>query len=162
ALKRWQQMRASGVFMPRITHAVEHGSVIRLARRDWFVWFTPGHTADHICLHDPDNGVFVAGDHVLPSITPHISGLSESNDPRQLSSARLAPGAAIPGVQRCWPAHGPPFTDLQGRAEAIRRHHDERLLRIQQISAKLGPASVQAISHELFQERNWGPMAESE
>jgi hypothetical protein len=65
-------------------------------------------------------------------------------------------------VQRCLPAHGHPFTDLQGRAQAIRRHHDERLARIQAISARIGPASVQAISRELFQERNWGPMAESE
>jgi hypothetical protein len=51
---------------------------------------------------------------------------------------------------------------LQGRAQAIRRHHDERLVRIQEISARLGPASVEAISHELFQQRNWGSMAESE
>jgi glyoxylase-like metal-dependent hydrolase (beta-lactamase superfamily II) len=163
ALKRWQQMRASGrAFLPHITHVVDHGSAVRLARRDWFVWFTPGHTADHICLHDPDNGVFVAGDHVLPSITPHISGLSDSPDPLQRFYDSLAHVGAIPGVQRCLPAHGHPFTDLQGRAQAIRRHHDERLLRIQEISARLGPASVQAISRELFQERNWGSMAESE
>ncbi len=163
ALARWQRMRASGrAFLPRITHAVDHGSLIRLARREWFVWFTPGHTADHICLHDPAGGVFVAGDHVLPSITPHISGLSDSADPLQQFYDSLAEVAAIAGVQRCLPAHGHPFSDLQGRAQAIRRHHDERLVRIQEISTRLGPASVQAISRELFQERNWGPMAESE
>jgi glyoxylase-like metal-dependent hydrolase (beta-lactamase superfamily II) len=163
ALKRWQQMHASGrTFLPRITHAVDHGSLVRLARRDWFVWYTPGHTADHICLHDPDRGVFVAGDHVLPSITPHISGLSNSEDPLQRFYDSLGQVASISGVQRCLPAHGHPFTDLQTRAQAIRRHHDERLARIREISARLGPASVQAISRELFQERNWGPMAESE
>jgi glyoxylase-like metal-dependent hydrolase (beta-lactamase superfamily II) len=163
ALKRWQAMRASvNAFFPRITHAVEHGSAIRLARREWFVWFTPGHTGDHICLHDPDNGVFVAGDHVLPSITPHISGLSERKDPLQAFYDSLGEVGGIAGVQRCLPAHGHPFSDLQGRAQAIRRHHDERLLRIQEISARLGPASVQAISQQLFQERNWGSMAESE
>lgn len=163
ALKRWQQMRTSGrAFLPRITHAVDHGSLIRLARREWSVWFTPGHTEDHICLHDAEHGVFVAGDHVLPSITPHISGMSDAADPLQCFYDSLAEVAAIPGVQRCLPAHGHPFTDLQGRAQAIRRHHDERLARIQAISARLGPASVQAISRELFQQRNWGPMAESE
>lgn len=163
ALKRWREMRTSGsAFLPRITHAVDHGSLIRLARREWSVWFTPGHTEDHICLHDAEHGVFVAGDHVLPSITPHISGMSDAADPLQCFYDSLAEVAAIPGVQRCLPAHGHPFTDLQGRAQAIRRHHDERLARIQAISARLGPASVQAISRELFQERNWGPMAESE
>lgn len=162
-LKRFEQMRAAGrMFAPRITHVVEHGSSLRLARREWHVRFTPGHTADHICLYDPDQGVFLAGDHVLPSITPHISGLSERADPLQAFYDSLADVAQMQGVQRCLPAHGHPFADLSARAQAIRRHHDERLTRIQEISRRLGPASVQAISHELFQERNWGPMAESE
>jgi glyoxylase-like metal-dependent hydrolase (beta-lactamase superfamily II) len=162
-LKRFQEMRASGrMFAPRITHVVEHGDVLRLARRDWFVRFTPGHTADHICLFDPDAGVFLAGDHVLPSITPHISGLSDRQDPLQAFYESLGEVAEMQGVQCCLPAHGHPFDDLRGRAEAIRRHHDERLARIREISRRLGPASVQAITHELFQERSWGPMAESE
>ncbi len=42
---------------------------------------TPGHTEDHICLHDPEEAIFLAGDHVLPTITPHISGISSSPDP---------------------------------------------------------------------------------
>jgi glyoxylase-like metal-dependent hydrolase (beta-lactamase superfamily II) len=162
-LKRFEQLRASGrAIPPRITHAVEHDSVIQLARREWFVRFTPGHTADHICLHDPDQGVFLAGDHVLPSITPHISGLSDRPDPLQAFYDSLAEVAVTPKVQRCLPAHGHPFADLAGRAHAIRRHHDERLVRIQEISKRLGPASVQAITQQLFQERNWGSMAESE
>ena len=35
---------------------------------------TPGHTGDHICLHDPESQLMLAADHVLPSITPHIGG----------------------------------------------------------------------------------------
>jgi glyoxylase-like metal-dependent hydrolase (beta-lactamase superfamily II) len=162
-LQRYQEMRAAGrMFAPRITHVVEHGDAIRLARREWFVWFTPGHTADHICLHDPDAGVFLAGDHVLPSITPHISGLSDRQDPLQAFYDSLAEVGEMAGVQQCLPAHGHPFTDLRGRAQAIRRHHDERLARIREIGRRLGPSSVQAISRELFDERNWGSMAESE
>ena len=161
--KRWEQMRASGqVFLPRITHVVDHGRAVRLGRREWFVWYTPGHTADHICLQDPDSGVFVAGDHVLPSITPHISGLSDRDDPLQAFYDSLEQVASIEGTQHCLPAHGHPFDDLQTRAREIRRHHDERLDRIREIGRELGPSDVRAFSHKLFKERSWGPMAESE
>lgn len=161
--ERWQRMRAMGAaFLPKVTHVVQEGSVVRLARREWLVRFTPGHTADHICLHDPDEGVFLAGDHVLPSITPHISGLGDNPDPLQTFYDSLEEVGRIEHVSRCLPAHGHPFDDLGARAAAIRVHHDQRLERIKTISKKLGPATVQAFSRELFQERNWGPMAESE
>ncbi|MDH5671144.1 MAG: MBL fold metallo-hydrolase [Myxococcales bacterium] len=163
-MERWEKMRAAGAstFMPRLTHVVGAGSRLRLAGRDWFVLHTPGHTEDHFCLHDPDEGIFLAGDHVLPSITPHISGLGEIEDPLQAFYDSLEEVAEIPDVRRCLPAHGHPFDDLPLRARAIRQHHDERLEKIKGISKRLGPATVEDISKQLFQERNWGSMAESE
>ena len=51
---------------------------------------------------------------------------------------------------------------LRARTEAIKRHHYERLEKIREISRQLGPASVEDISKQLFRQRSWGPMAESE
>ena len=51
---------------------------------------------------------------------------------------------------------------VAGRVKAIKRHHDERLHRVREISRMLGPATVQAFSQQLFKQRSWGPMAESE
>jgi glyoxylase-like metal-dependent hydrolase (beta-lactamase superfamily II) len=162
-LARWQQAQASGVgFAPRLTHTVKHGSVIRLARREFHVWHTPGHTSDHVCLHDPDEGVLIAGDHVLPSITPHISGHGSIGDPLQAFYDSLDSVGAIAGIRRCLPAHGHPFDDLPARVDAIKRHHDERLEKFKAISKRIGEATVREFSQELFQERNWGMMAESE
>jgi glyoxylase-like metal-dependent hydrolase (beta-lactamase superfamily II) len=161
--ERWEKMRASRQsFAPRVTHSVRHGSAIRLAGREFVVWHTPGHTADHVCLHDRDNGVFLSGDHVLPSITPHISGLGEIADPLQAFYDSLDRVAELEGVQRCLPAHGHPFTGLAERAAAIKRHHRERLQKLKSISKQLGPATVKEISEQLFQPRSWGGMAESE
>ena len=49
---------------------------------------TPGHTADHLCLFDPAEGVLLSGDHVLPTITPHINGIGTLRIPWRSSSRR--------------------------------------------------------------------------
>jgi glyoxylase-like metal-dependent hydrolase (beta-lactamase superfamily II) len=151
-----------GRFFPEISQHVEHGDMLRLGGGEWFVLHTPGHTADHICLHDPDGGVFLTGDHVLPTITPHIGGLSEGRDPLKSFFYSLDRVGEISGVKLALPAHGHPFYDLRARAEAIKQHHRERLGALKQIAAALGPASVEQFMQQLFQPRSWGDMAESE
>ena len=161
---RWRVARWLGglSFVPTISDPVEGGDVLRLAGRDWFVVHTPGHTEDHFCLHDPDEGLFLAGDHVLPTITPHISGLSTRADPLAAYFESLDRVAEITPVQRVLPAHGHPFEDLADRCKAIQKHHVERLERVKAIGRELGLASVPDFSKHLFNPRSWGPMADSE
>jgi glyoxylase-like metal-dependent hydrolase (beta-lactamase superfamily II) len=162
-LYRVFRMLGRGMNVPEVTHPVEQGDLIHLAGREMFVLHTPGHTPDHFCLHDPEAGVFIAGDHVLPTITPHISGISSSEDPLLSFFYSLDRVAELPGIEQVLPAHGHPFTDLKGRAEAIKAHHHERLEKIHQISRDFGrPASVAEFSRQLFRPRSWGAMAESE
>ena len=161
----WRVMRAlgRGLNVPEVTHPVEQGDLIDLADRELFVLHTPGHTPDHFCLHDPEAGVFIAGDHVLPTITPHISGISSSEDPLLSFFYSLDRVGELPGISRVLPAHGHPFSDLKARTEAIKRHHHERLQKIREISRDFGrPASVKEFSERLFKPRSWGSMAESE
>ena len=161
---RWTALRLLGAssIVPVITHPVEHGDVLELAGREWFVVHTPGHTGDHFCLHDPESGTFIAGDHVLPTITPHISGISSSPDPLSSFFYSLDRVAEIADVEQVLPAHGHPFPDLRERSVAIKRHHDDRLETVKKIGRALGPATVEAFSQRLFQPRSWGAMAESE
>lgn len=161
---KWRAMRwVGGRIVPQVTAPVEHGDVLRLAGREWFVVHTPGHTQDHFCLHDPETGVFLAGDHVLPSITPHISGLASSPDPLASYFYSLDRVAEIAGVHQVLPAHGHPFEGLAARTVAIKRHHHERLEKLKQISREYGrPASVTEFSEHLFHPRSWGSMADSE
>jgi len=161
---QWRAMKLLGKgFLPTITHPVEHGDELRLADREMFVLHTPGHTSDHFCLHDPETGILLAGDHVLPSITPHISGLSSSRDPLASFFYSLDRVAEISGVEQVLPAHGHPFDDLVGRTQAIKRHHDERLEKVKEISRDFGrPATTAEFSEHLFARRNWGSMADSE
>jgi glyoxylase-like metal-dependent hydrolase (beta-lactamase superfamily II) len=160
---KWMAMRAiGGRIIPVVTHPVEHGDVLELAGREWFVVHTPGHTGDHFCIHDPETGTFIAGDHVLPTITPHISGLASSEDPLASFFYSLDRVGELSGIETVLPAHGHPFEDLKARTEAIKRHHHERLDKIRSIGLELGAANVQQFSQRLFRPRSWGAMAESE
>jgi glyoxylase-like metal-dependent hydrolase (beta-lactamase superfamily II) len=160
---RWRLFRLLGQsVIPVITRPVKDGDVVRLAERDWFVVHTPGHTEDHFCLHDPEYGVFLAGDHVLPTITPHISGLASASDPLDAFFESLERVAALPNVSQVLPAHGHPFADLAARAHAIQVHHHERLEKVKAIGRELGAATVESFSRRLFAQRSWGEMAESE
>ena len=147
---------------PTPTVRLSDGDVIKLAGREWTAVHTPGHTIDHLCLYDGEEGVLLSGDHVLPTITPHISGMSSGEDPLRDFFESLDRVAGLEGARLVLPAHGHPFEDLPGRVASIKAHHEERLDKIREISAALGPATVPDFSQQLFRRERWGGMAESE
>lgn len=150
--------------VPRPTVRLAENDRIRFARREWLAIHTPGHTEDHLCLFDPEEGTLITGDHILPSITPHISGLTGHGDPLTLFFASLDKVDALSSeVKIALPAHGVPFTNLHDRVEHIKVHHDERLQKLRDTSASFGrPASVMEFAQHLFSARVQGPMADSE
>jgi len=152
----------SGFATPSPTRSLHDGQTISLARREWIAMHTPGHTYDHLCLYDPEFGVVLTGDHVLPSITPHISGLAPEADPLALFFTSLVRMTEMTDVTIALPAHGHPFRDLRGRAEHIIQHHEERLDVIRHASGDLPNGTVADFMQVLFRERSWGEMAESE
>jgi len=147
---------------PEPTKRVVHEDPVELAGREWMAIHTPGHTLDHLCLYDPEHGVLISGDHVLPSITPHVSGVGQGADSLRSYLATLDLVAELPGVSLGLPAHGHPFDDVPGRVDAIKRHHVERMELLREVSGSIGPASVTALMREVFPKRHWGVMAESE
>ena len=92
------------------------------------VW-TPGHSPGHTCFHLEERDLLLAGDHLLPGITPHV-GLYETDRYDQdalgdfLTSldriAKLNPAEVLP-------AHQYRFADAAGRTREIVRHHEQRL-----------------------------------
>ncbi|WP_040490960.1 MBL fold metallo-hydrolase [Ilumatobacter nonamiensis] len=163
-----ERMRAAGESMggafavPSPTRPLTDGQTIKLARREWVAMHTPGHTYDHLCLLDPEHGVVLTGDHVLPSITPHISGMSPQSDPLAEFFASLIRMEELHDVTIALPAHGHPFEDLGGRARHIIEHHEDRLDIIRDAQEQLPNGTVDDFMRVLFRERSWGEMAESE
>ena len=112
---------------PDPSRRVRHAERVQLADRVWVSVHTPGHTIDHLCLYDPEYGLLISGDHVLPSITPHVSGVGNGADALKSYIQTLDLVAALDGVKLGLPAHGHPFDDVPGRVAAIKEHHEERM-----------------------------------
>jgi glyoxylase-like metal-dependent hydrolase (beta-lactamase superfamily II) len=163
-LRYWAMRKAAGKFLPTPapTRRVVDADVLMLGGREWVSVHTPGHTIDHLCLFDPAGGVMISGDHVLPTITPHISGLGTTVDPLKDFFDSLDRMRSFDHVRTVLPAHGLEFGDLAGRADAIKRHHLERLDKLRVASGELGQGTVREYMQVLFAERSWGSMAESE
>jgi glyoxylase-like metal-dependent hydrolase (beta-lactamase superfamily II) len=102
-------------------HLVEEGDVIA----GWRVAGFPGHADGHICLLK--EGLMVAGDHLLPRITPAVGLYPESRpDPLGDYVASLERAAKL-DLRLALPGHGEPIADPAGRAREIVHHHRERL-----------------------------------
>jgi glyoxylase-like metal-dependent hydrolase (beta-lactamase superfamily II) len=115
----------------------------------WEVLHLPGHADGHLALLR--DGVLIAGDALLGSITPNV-GLwpGSAADPltdylRSLEQiAELDPRLALPG-------HGERIIDPAGRAREISEHHDDRLTRtLDALGNK--PRSGYTVSRALFPE----------
>ena len=131
------------------TNWVSGGETFEAAGRTWEIVHTPGHARSHVCVWSgPDEGLLASGDHLLPTITPHIDFRRGEDDPlgEFLSSLdhieALAPRIVLPG-------HGRPFEDGADRARVIARHHDRRLGAILQV-IRHEPRTVDEITDEIW------------
>jgi glyoxylase-like metal-dependent hydrolase (beta-lactamase superfamily II) len=108
-------------------HGVRDGEVLTLAGRRFRLIWTPGHTDYHAVLLDLDERVLLAGDHVLPAITPNIGFYPFSREDPLADFIGALERVCELDVKRVLPAHGDPFDDLRGRAREIIAHHRARL-----------------------------------
>jgi glyoxylase-like metal-dependent hydrolase (beta-lactamase superfamily II) len=118
------------------------------------VW-TPGHSPGHLCFRVPSHGLLLAGDHVLPTITPHIS-LSRSNRGGDPLGEFLESLAKVdrPDVQTVLPAHEHRFTGLHHRVEEITSHHAHHLQALERAVSE-GPVTLWELAQHLEWNRPW-------
>jgi glyoxylase-like metal-dependent hydrolase (beta-lactamase superfamily II) len=147
-LTRFEDWRA---FIHSIVEAdvmVADGDTFDVGGRTWQAIHTPGHSRSHICLWAERDSVFISGDHLLPTITPHIDFRKGEDDPlgdflvSLEKIERVAPRLVLPG-------HGAPFEDGAERARIVARHHDRRLGAILQV-VRNEPRTANDITDELF------------
>ncbi|MEC0372403.1 MBL fold metallo-hydrolase [Paenibacillus chibensis] len=125
-------------FVPQITPRpdvawIPEGQRFVMGGRGWLPVETAGHAPGHVSFYDEESGDILCGDAVLPQISPNVS-LMPGSDPEPLQSflqgllklKNLEAGTAYPG-------HRNPFQHFGERIEALLLHHEERLVKIEQL-----------------------------
>lgn len=111
---------------------------------------TPGHTRDHVSFFFPKEHVLISGDHVLPEISPNIGPDLSAPDfhPLQSFLESLSSVGRLP-VKKVCPAHGSPFSNLTGRIDELKDHHQVRK-DLTYESVKMGTKNAFQVSQDIF------------
>jgi glyoxylase-like metal-dependent hydrolase (beta-lactamase superfamily II) len=125
------------------------GAEIAVGERTLQAVWTPGHASGHCVVYLRDDGVMIAGDHLLPRITPHV-GFSPASEGNPLGDF-IASQKKIQklDVELVLPAHGGVFEDHVKRSNQIIQHHHVRLEQILDILHR-GPRNAYEVARRAF------------
>jgi glyoxylase-like metal-dependent hydrolase (beta-lactamase superfamily II) len=126
------------------------GSTVHMGGADWRIIVGLGHTIEQACLYSESLNILIAGDQILPRITPAI--ILQSHEPTGnplhdfLDSNRQF--RALPADVTVLPSHHQPFTGLHPRLDDYDRHHQDRLAKTGAICTS--PMTAFEVSKQLF------------
>jgi glyoxylase-like metal-dependent hydrolase (beta-lactamase superfamily II) len=121
--------------MPSCFERVRDGDQIAFGGRKWRVITAGGHAAEHASFYCEEESILIAGDQILPTISPMIGVWSEQPDANPLAEylASLARfEKLLPPDTLVLPGHGLPFTGLHLRLDQLVEHHGQRLAYLEQ------------------------------
>jgi glyoxylase-like metal-dependent hydrolase (beta-lactamase superfamily II) len=135
---------------PPLAAVIADGETVRFGARDWRVIVAGGHAPEHASFYDPAGRILIAGDQILPRITPFVGvGFREPNaDPLRLYLESLALFEDLPDETLVLPGHGLPFYGLPARLKELRDHHDRRLDEV--VGALKPPLHAYDMAQRLF------------
>jgi glyoxylase-like metal-dependent hydrolase (beta-lactamase superfamily II) len=120
--------------VPHAFHRLSDGAEIAIGGYRWRVIVGRGHAPEHACLYCRDLDVLIAGDQVLPKISPNVSLWPQEPDadPLALFLATLQKiKESVPASTLVLPSHGLPFHGLHTRIDQLARHHEDRLAELE-------------------------------
>jgi glyoxylase-like metal-dependent hydrolase (beta-lactamase superfamily II) len=129
---------------------VRQGDRLRLAESAWRVIVGRGHAPEMLCLFNPEHNVLIAGDQVLPRISPNVSVWPSEPEADPLADflCSLASFKELPEDCLVLPSHGLPFRGLHERIDQLIGHHHERLERA--LEACATPLTLAEVMPRLF------------
>ena len=156
------KMRAMGshyqdsvVPLPMRYHRLIDRMWLTINQTEWQVIVGFGHAMEHISLYAPSLGILIAGDQVLPEITPNISthwfnGWSDPLGGFLNTTHRLKEEVADDTI--VLPSHRQPFKGLHHRLDELITHHEQRLAETREFLAQCPEQTGQAadIMREMF------------
>jgi glyoxylase-like metal-dependent hydrolase (beta-lactamase superfamily II) len=127
----------------RVVHyePLHEGDLVEIGPYRLRVIDTPGHTHGHISLYDPEQRLFIAGDHVLGDITPNIQAWSDDDDPLADYLDSLEKVETL-DVELCLPGHRRLIHQFKKRTRELAEHHHERAAEIVDVLDDGGPRNA--------------------
>ena len=107
---------------------------------EWQVIETPGHAPSHVCLHQPEHGLLISGDHLLGRVSLYYD-VGWTPDPAGEFLASLDAVEAV-DARLCLAGHARPFRDVGAHIEANRTLVGERMAALETALADDGPRSA--------------------
>lgn len=130
------------------------GETINVGAFNFRVIWSPGHSAGHICLYEPDRKILLSGDHILPTITPNVSVHPKlPGNPLGDYIGSLKEMRKL-DVKLVLPGHDEPFDWFVSRVDELIRHHHERN---REILATL--ESEPKTAYQIAQDVTWGSIS---
>lgn len=99
---------------------VQDGETIYAGDYQWMCMQTPGHSAGHICLYEPNRRLFISGDHLFRSIGPSVQYRYQNESPLDAYLASLDRIEKL-DVDRVLPGHRETFGHFRDRIDEVRQ-----------------------------------------
>ncbi len=117
---------------------IRDGDVLNFGEYDWIVIVGTGHAPEHACLYCEELNMLIAGDQILPRITPHIGVYPDEAEanPLQDYMDSLERFRMLPPDVLVLPSHNEPFFGLHARLDQLISHHGERLSLLERVLAR--------------------------
>jgi glyoxylase-like metal-dependent hydrolase (beta-lactamase superfamily II) len=124
-----RQYRAIYEELGRPSRSLEDGEEISVGEYRFQTVWTPGHSPGHICLYELDRRLLVAGDHLLPTITPHVTLWGKGGNPLAdyLDSLKKVEKLNVDVVL---PGHQEVFTNHRKRIRELEEHLRSRMMEL--------------------------------
>jgi len=125
----WGRFARAVSRLPASFVRIAEGQVLRIGGRAWRIAVGAGHTPEHACLVADEDGLMIAGDQVLPSITSNVSVYPTEPEADPLGDwlASIEKLRSLDAGLHVLPAHNEPFRGLHARLNQLEADHHRKL-----------------------------------
>ena len=122
--------------LPESYHRLADGDSLRIGEIDWQVIVGRGHSPEHVCLYSGERNLLIAGDQILPTISPNVSVYPTEPTANPLKDWFESIDyfeSRLPEDVLVLPAHGKPFFGAHVRLAQLREEHQEGLRKLSRL-----------------------------
>jgi glyoxylase-like metal-dependent hydrolase (beta-lactamase superfamily II) len=115
---------------PALHTTLYDGMFFNIGGKSWEVMIGRGHAPEHVSIYCSELDVLIAGDQILPKISPNVSlfpGDGGENPLGDFLNTTSSFRKKLPDTTLVLPSHNEPFYGVHYRLDKLLEHHDERL-----------------------------------